>query len=319
MPNLNVAVLGPPEYTKDLGKKGTVSDISMYDLKKDQDTVTFIEPSKWPERLAPLFFAISMADVVLLVVDALTPQFGEAVIMIDCLGVKRGYFVLRNYLVPEQIAPLVKGTVLESFQFIGDDTLSIRQLLLDQAKAQKSDAGKERGSVPIDHFFNVKGVGPVVLGYVASGTIRKHDDLRILPTSKTAQVRSIQKHDDDFDIASKGDRVGLALKNVEVEDLDRGYVLSNDTSLRVEQTIEAEAELVKYWKSPIREGMVLHIGHWMQFLPSRVISARDSGDWRRPTLRIGLEKPLVHEPESTAVLTYLEGGKLRVIGTLHLP
>lgn len=56
MPNLNVAVIGPEGYAKDLGKKGTVSDITFYNLKKDDITVTIIEPTRYPEKLSSLFF-----------------------------------------------------------------------------------------------------------------------------------------------------------------------------------------------------------------------------------------------------------------------
>ena len=73
--------------------------------------------------------------------------------------------------------------------------------------------------MPVDHAFNVKGVGVVILGVVINGVVQKHASLNVFPGAKTAQVRSIQKHDDEFDVAGEGDRVGLALKNVEVEDL----------------------------------------------------------------------------------------------------
>ncbi|MCK7520919.1 MAG: EF-Tu/IF-2/RF-3 family GTPase [Ignavibacteriales bacterium] len=65
------------------------------------------------------------------------------------------------------------------------------------------------------------------------GSIKKHDTLKVLPTEKTAQIRSIQKHDDDADYAITGDRVGLALKNIESEDLDRGFVLTNDPAYKI--------------------------------------------------------------------------------------
>ncbi len=42
MPNLTVAVLAPNDYAKDLGKKGTVSDLTFYNLKRGSDTVTFV-------------------------------------------------------------------------------------------------------------------------------------------------------------------------------------------------------------------------------------------------------------------------------------
>jgi hypothetical protein len=65
--------------------------------------------------------------------------------------------------------------------------------------------------------------------------------------------------------------------------------------------------------------MVLHLGHWMQFLNARIESVKDAGDFRRPTLTLALDKPVVHPPGTRAVLMYLEGGKLRVLGSMVLP
>ncbi|MCX6697713.1 MAG: elongation factor Tu, partial [Methanoregula sp.] len=52
MSNLTIAILAPPDYAKDLGKKGTTSDITFYNLKKGEATVTFIEPTRYPEKLS---------------------------------------------------------------------------------------------------------------------------------------------------------------------------------------------------------------------------------------------------------------------------
>ena len=76
----------------------------------------------------------------------------------------------------------------------------------------------------------------MILGCVTHGVIKKHDSLKVLPTTKTAQIRSIQKHDDDADTAVTGDRVGLSLKGIEAEDLDRGYVLTNDPAIKLSYT-----------------------------------------------------------------------------------
>ena len=319
MANLNVAVIGPNDYAKDLGKKGTASDITLYDLKQGTDTVTFIEPTKYPDRLAPLFYSVSLADRALVVVEAINAQLGECIVMLQCAGVKEGYIVLRNYLTPDQLAPLIKGTVMEAYRYVEDDKTSLRTMLLEEARNRPAPQDDGKGAVPIDHFFNVKGVGVVILGYVAYGRIAKHDELKVLPTNRSALVRSIQKHDDDFDDAVYGDRVGLALKNIDVEQLDRGYVLTADEKVKCDTAVTAQAELVNYWRTPLKEGMVLHLGHWMQFLGARVESVKDSGDFRRPTLTLALDKPLVHPSGSHAVLMYLEGGKLRVAGSLVLP
>ena len=319
MANLNVVILGAPDYAKDLGKKGTASDLTFYNLKKGEDTVTIIEPTRYPERLAPLFYAVSMAKKAILIVDQITPTFGECVIMLDCAGLKEGLVILRNYLSRDQIAPLIKGTVIEGYEFVEDDKNAIRERLLEEAAKMVVPCDSETGTMPVDHFFNVKGIGTVVLGSVVEGALKKHAELMVLPGNKTAQVRSIQKHDEDVDCAGVGDRTGIALKGVEIDDLDRGTILTNDKSIKSISSLSAKAEIVKYWPSPLKEGMVLHLGHWMQFVPARVESVKAEGDWHKPELTLKLDKMLVYRPGARAVLTYPEGGKLRVVGAIVLP
>jgi selenocysteine-specific translation elongation factor len=319
MANLNVAILGALDFAKDLGKKGTTSDLTFYNLKKGENTVTIIEPTRYPERLAPLFYAISLASKAILIVDKIDPVFGECVVMLQCSSLKNGIVILRNYIVREQIAPLIKGTVIEGYEFMGDDHSAIREKLLAEAAAMNSTCDAQTGTMPIDHFFNVRGVGTVVLGSVVEGAIKKHDELMVLPGDKTAQVRSIQKHDEDFDCAGAGDRTGIALKGVDVEEIDRGTILTNDKSIKSISSLTARAEVVKYWPSPLKEGMVLHLGLWMQFVPARVETVKAEGDWHKPELTLNLDKMLVYKPGALAVMTYPEGGKLRVVGTIALP
>ena len=319
MANLNVAVLGAPDYSKDLGKKGTASDLTFYNLKKADTTVTFIEPTRFPERLAPLYYAVSMAQKALLIVDQINPAFGEIVIMLDCIGLKEGIVILKNYISREQIAPLIRGTVVDGYEFIEEDKNLLRERLLEDAAKVVSPQDAATGTLPVDHFFNVRGIGTVVLGSLAEGSLKKHDVLMVLPGEKTAQVRSIQKHDQDFDTAGVGERTGIALKGIEVEDLDRGTILTNDKTIKQVSALQAKAKLVKYWPAPLKEGMVLHIGHWMQQVPARVEAATSEEDWHEMDLKLKLDKMLVYRPGTRAVLTYPEGGKLRVVGTIQLP
>jgi selenocysteine-specific translation elongation factor len=318
MGSLMVAVVGVQGYSSALAKKGTSTDITLYNLKKGEDTVTLIEPDRYPERLAPLFFAASEAKKAIVVVDELSATLGESLVMLQCCGVSSGYFVLRNYVPKEKIEPIIKGTILEKYEFLPDDANVLREKLLADA-AQQKPATATVGTVPVDHAFNVKGVGVVVLGVVVNGSITKHAVMNALPGVKKAQVRSIQKHDEEFDSAVESDRVGLALRNVEVEDVDRGAVLTTDPTIKASKTLKTKGSLVKYWQTPIKAGMVIHIGHWMQFLNSKVDEVSDEGDWRKPTLTLTLEKELVYRPGDKAVLMYLEGGKLRVAGTIDLP
>ena len=320
MPNLTVAVLGPAGFAKDLGKTGTVSDITLYNLKKGDNFVTFIEPTRYPEKIAPLFFAVSTADKAIMVVDEVNATFGETVLMLQCAGVAKGQLILRNFLTRDQLLPLIRGTVLEGYGVFSGNVNELREMLLDEAAALGKNAGEPApvGTVPIDHFFNVKGIGTVVLGSVVSGAIRAHDTVQVLPIKKQVQVRSIQKMDEDADIAVKGDRVGVSLKGIVAGELDRGYVLSSDPGLKASDLITGRIDLVKYWTIPLKEGMVIHAGHWMQFIQGRIESVEEKAGEKNPQVTIRLDKGLVHPPGARAVLHYLEGGKLRVMGILCL-
>jgi selenocysteine-specific translation elongation factor len=323
MGNITVAILGALDYAGNLAKKGTSTDITLYNLKKGEDTVTFIEPTRYPERLAPLFYACALAKKAIIVVDEINATFGECLVMLQCSDIKSGYIILRNYVPKEKIEGLIKGTSLEKFKIIPDDPNDLREKLLVEASQQKTaeiPVGQQPiGAVPVDHAFSVKGVGVVILGVVVYGVVQKHATLNVFPAAKTAQVRSIQKHDEEFEVAGGGDRVGLALKNVEVEDLDRGTVLTNDPAIKTSTAIKTQASLVKYWQTPIKPGMVMHVGHWTQFITAKVETVTDTADPKKPALTLTLDKPLVHRPNDKAVLMYLEGAKLRVAGTIDLP
>jgi len=322
MGNLTVAVLGKPGYgySSTFGKKGTSTDITLYNLKKGENTVTLIEPTRYPDRLSPLFYSCSLAKKAIVIIEELNATLGEQLVMLQCCNVNSGYFVLKNYISPEKIQPLVKDTVLENYKFVEDEPNVIREELIAEAtQIQTPENEQGYGTVPIDHAFNVKGIGAVILGVVANGAIKIHDTLNVLPGTKTTQIRSIQKHDNNFDFANETDRVGLALKNIKIDDVDRGTVLTNDPEIKSTKTVNAQASLVKYWQIPLKTGMVLHIGHWMQVLNCTVQSVDDQPDGRNPTVSLNLDKEIVHRPNDTAVLMYLEGGKLRVMGTINLP
>lgn len=320
MGNLNVVVVGSKDYADAVGKKGTVTDMTFFELKKGNDSVTLIEPSKYPEKLSSLFYAVAMAEYAILVVEKIDVNLGETIVMVDSLGIDKGWIVLRNYIQPEQIKPLLAGTALERYQPLEDDAIKTREMLLDLACNTKKEAGDGTcGSCPIDSHFNVKGVGTVVLGSVIDGYFKVHDKMNILPLKKEVILKSIQKHDIDAQDGIKGDHVGLALRGIESDELDRGFVATTDSSLKMTKAVENNATLVKFWPAPLKEGMVMHIGHWMQMIPCRIKSVSDGGDFRAPKLSLELETDMIHKPGDKAIMMYLEGGKLRVVGSITLP
>lgn len=320
MGNLNVVVAGSKNYAADVGKKGTVTDMTFYELKKGTDSLTLIEPSKYPEKLSSLFYSVAMSEYAILVVEQIDSFLGETIVMIDSLGIDKGWIVLRNYIQPEQLKPLIAGTSLENYEPLEDDPIKTREMLLALATSTVKTAGDGTcGSCPVDSHFNVKGVGTVVLGSVIDGYFRKHDKMKVLPINREVVLKSIQKHDIDADDGIKGDHVGLALRGIESDELDRGYVVTTDPSIKLTRKISGKASVIKFWRNPVKEGMVLHVGHWMQMVPCRVTSATDDGDFHSPNLELEMDSDIIHKPGDKAILMYLEGGKLRVVGSIVLP
>ncbi len=319
MGNLNIAVLGAKDYASKIGKKGTVTDMTFYDHKSGTDSFTLIEPSKYPEKLSSLFYSVAMSEFAILVVDKIDASLGETIVMTDVLGIDRGWIILQNYIQPEQLKPLLAGTCLEGYEYKEDDPIKLREELIAMAKAEAKAPGEGTcGSCPVDSHFNVKGVGTVVLGSVIDGYFRKHDKMTVFPIKREVILKSIQKHDLDADDGVKGDHVGLALRGIESDELDRGYVVTTDPSVKMSRKVEGNVSLIKYWPSPLKEGMVLHIGHWMQMVPCRVTAVDDGSDFRTAKVTFELESDMIHKPGDKATIMYLEGGKLRVAGSVVL-
>ena len=319
MGNLNIAVLGAKDYASKIGKKGTVTDMTFYDHKSGTDSFTLIEPSKYPEKLSSLFYSVAMSEFAILVVDKIDSFLGETIVMTDALGIDRGWIILQNYIQPEQLKPLLAGTCLEGYEYKEDDPIKLREELIAMAKAEAKAPGEGTcGSCPVDSHFNVRGVGTVVLGSVIDGYFRKHDKMTVFPIKREVILKSIQKHDLDADDGVKGDHVGLALRGIESDELDRGYVVTTDPSVKMSRKVEGNVSLVKYWASPLKEGMVLHIGHWMQMVPCRIASVDNGDDFRTAKVEFDLESDMIHKPGDKAIIMYLEGGKLRVAGSIVL-
>ncbi len=319
MGNLNVAVLGAKDLAGELGKKGTVTDMTFFEIKRGGDSVTLLEPTKHPERLSSLFYAVGMSEFAILVVEAVDAALGESIVMADVFGIDRGWIVLRNYIQPEQVAPLLAGTCLEGYGIVEEDHTEMRERLLDLAAAVTREAGPGScGSCPIDSHFNVKGVGTVVLGAVIDGHLRRHDKLTVLPQKREAVLKSIQKHDLDADDCVRGDHVGLALRGIDSDELDRGQVLTTDPSVTMTRGFTGEVGTVRYWTTPLKEGMVVHLGHWMQMVPCRITAVAGDG-LGGSEVTFEANTDIIHRPGGRAVIMHLEGGKLRIAGSVRLP
>jgi selenocysteine-specific translation elongation factor len=313
---VTIGLLGNLDYAQHLGKKGTESDVALYSFREGDDYVSAIVPIRYPDKPQPLVFTVNAAEALLIVVSAVNRELGESILAADAAGVKRAFVVLQNFVQKEQVLPLLKGTSLEGAEFLEDKPAEVRQKLA----AIPIDPRPGAGAVPIDHHFDVKGVGPVVLGFVKRGVVKKHDELRVWPTKKVAQVRSIQVHDHDVEEAGTGEHVGLALKGVAATDLDRGQVLAPDGALHVfeaQRNVKLTVQISRYFKQGVELGKVYYLGAGWQWIPIKV-KAGMGVPGSRATLEAEPQKPLVLGLEETGVLVDMESKGQRIVGPATL-
>ncbi len=96
-------------------------------------------------------------------------------------------------------------------------------LLNEIIKVENKKESEKR--IDIDRSFIVKGVGTVSIGIVTKGSIALHDKLYL--EDKEIEIKSIQIEDVNENIAETNSWVGLALKGIEADFLERGSILKD--------------------------------------------------------------------------------------------
>lgn len=228
---------------------------------------------------------------------------GEQILALDCVDMKEG-FVLHSYEVDrEKLKALLKNTSLAGYRFL-DNVEQLKQ----EMSALKPAAGEGPVMIPVDHAFDVKGVGTVVLGVVRQGTVKVYDELTLLPSGKKVLVKSIQMHDDPVESSSSPARVGLAVKGVSAGDISRGDVICAQGAVNVSSgAVNAKFTKSPFFKGELAENQMYMLSVGMQIRPVKV---RQAGDM----LEITPEKPVVYRPGQPCALLKPDSQSSRIIG-----
>ena len=82
--------------------------------------------------------------------------------------------------------------------------------------------------IPIQDVYSITGVGTVPVGRVETGVMKKGDNVIFLPSSNvngaTGEVKSIEMHHEQFEVAEPGDNIGFNVRGVGKNDIRRGDV-----------------------------------------------------------------------------------------------
>ena len=209
--------------------------------------------------------------------------------------------ISHSYEVDEnQFNSMIKGTVLKNYKRI--DSPNIKQELFS------FDPITNDGPIQIviDHCFDVKGVGTVVLGKILQGIVKQYDKLKHLPSGSEVMIKSIQMHDDDMKEAVCPARVGLSLKGIKPDEIQRGDILTIDDSLEVKTELLITFNQSPYYKEKISDNQMCLINIGLQIKAAKISSVSP--------FKLTLEKPIICKKNDTCLLIKPESTTVRIIG-----
>lgn len=273
-------------------------------------------------------------DVALLVVAAdegVMPQTREHLQILSLLAIPSLVVALTKAdlvsdewlaLATDDVRSLLAATPFASSEIIA--VSSARASGLDElrealTRAMKNSHSRDRASdvfrMPVDRAFTIKGTGTVITGTVWSGTISREMSVKIFPLGRQSRVRGVQHHGAAVKTAGPGERVALALSDVDVGDVSRGSVIVASGAWLPTSRVEAEIEITEdaVHIGP-RTRLRFHVG--TSDVGARIARAEtSSGDGFVAT--IVLEEPLLVRGGDRFVLrlpspaTTIGGGRIR--------
>ena len=301
MRSINFVVLGEQTIANDFGKKGTTTDLTLYDKKESDFIRTWVVPNGFPEKIQPLLQAINISEYVIFYVASLDRYVGEQIIALDMLGKSDG-IISHSYEVDEnQFNSMIKGTVLKNYKRI--DSPNIKQEL------SSFDPITNDGPIQIviDHCFDVKGVGTVVLSKILQGTVKQYDKVKHLPSGSEVMIKSIQMHYDDMKEAVCPARVGLSLKGIKPDEIQRGDILTIDDSLEVKTELLITFNQSPYYKEKISDNQMCLINIGLQIKAAMISSVSP--------FKLTLEKPIICKKNDICLFIKPESTTVRIIGS----
>jgi elongation factor Tu len=161
--------------------------------------------------------------------------------------------LLSKYQFPGDKTPIIKGSALKALQSESKDQAapeykSIMELMdaIDSYIPEpKRDIDKPY-LMPIEDVFSIAGRGTVVTGRVERGIVKVSDEIEIVgikPTQKTV-VTGVEMFRKLLDQGQAGDNIGVLLRGVKKEDVERGMVLAKPGSITPHTKFKAEAYIL---------------------------------------------------------------------------
>ncbi|XP_062086201.1 elongation factor Tu, mitochondrial [Humulus lupulus] len=156
--------------------------------------------------------------------------------------------LLSFYKFPGDEIPIIQGSALSALQGTNEEIGKKAILkLMDAVDEYIPDPVRQLDKpflMPIEDVFSIQGRGTVATGRVEQGVIKVGEEVEILGLRQGAPLKTVVTGVEMFkkilDQGQAGDNVGLLLRGLKREDVQRGQVIAKPGSLKTSRRFEAE-------------------------------------------------------------------------------
>ena len=156
--------------------------------------------------------------------------------------------LLDKYEYDGKNAVIIRGSAKKALEGDADAVKAIEDLMAavdEQIPTPVRDLDKPF-IMPVEDVFSIKGRGTVVTGRIERGVVKVNDEIEIVgirPTKKTI-VTGVEMFRKELDQGQAGDNVGLLLRGIEKDDVERGQVLAKSGTATPHTEFEAEVYIL---------------------------------------------------------------------------
>jgi elongation factor Tu len=155
-----------------------------------------------------------------------------------------------SYEYPGDDIPIVKGSAHQAMigerKDIGEDSIRALMAAVDSYIPTPARAIDQPFLLPIEDVFSISGRGTVVTGRIERGVINVGDEVEIvgIRDTKKSICTGVEMFRKLLDRGEAGDNVGILLRGIDREGVERGQVLCKPKSVNPHTKFEAEAYIL---------------------------------------------------------------------------
>lgn len=149
---------------------------------------------------------------------------------------------------PGDKTPIIRGSALKAVEGDPESIGKLKELLdtLDTFIPDPVRALDKPFLMSVEDVFSIKGRGTVATGRIEQGVVNINDELEIVGIRETKKTvcTGVEMFHKLLDSGMAGDNVGILLRGIEREDIERGQVLAKPGSIKPHTDFESEVYIL---------------------------------------------------------------------------